>query len=43
MSVAAATVAPMPERIEDWWARRQFSRVREVPYPVGSYREAWAH
>ncbi|QEE62170.1 hypothetical protein FVA74_11745 [Salinibacterium sp. dk2585] len=33
----------MPERIEDWWARRQFSRGSEVPYPVGTYREAWAH
>ncbi|MCW4386178.1 endonuclease domain-containing protein [Salinibacterium sp. SYSU T00001] len=33
----------MPERIQDWWARRQFSRGTEVPYPVGTYREAWAH
>ncbi len=41
--MAAATVAAMPERIEDWWARRQFSRGSEVPYPVGTYREAWAH
>lgn len=43
MSVVTDTVARMPERIEDWWARRQFSRGREVPYPVGTYREAWAH
>lgn len=32
----------MPERVELWWARRQFSKGVEVPYPVGSYREAWA-
>lgn len=32
----------MAERVELWWARRQFSKGTEVPYPVGSYREAWA-
>ena len=32
----------MSEGIEAWWARRQFSRGTEVPYPVGTYREAWA-
>lgn len=32
----------MAERIQDWWARRQFSRGAEVPYPVGTYRDAWA-
>ena len=32
----------MPERVELWWARRQFSKGAEVPYPVGRYREAWA-
>ena len=32
----------MAERVELWWARRQFSRGAEVPYPVGTYREAWA-
>ncbi|MGC5221381.1 zinc-ribbon domain-containing protein [Micromonospora sp. DT81.3] len=32
----------MAERVESWWARRQFSRGVEVPYPVGTYREAWA-
>ncbi|GGE90758.1 zinc-ribbon domain-containing protein [Mycetocola zhadangensis] len=32
----------MPERIEDWWARRQFSRGTDVPYAIGTYREAWA-
>lgn len=32
----------MTERVELWWARRQFSKGAEIPYPVGSYREAWA-
>ncbi len=32
----------MAERIEDWWARRQFSRGRAVPYDVGAYRAAWS-
>ena len=32
----------MAERIEDWWARRQFSHGVDVPYAVGAYREAWA-
>lgn len=32
----------MPERIEDWWARRQFSHGAAVPYEIGTYREAWA-
>jgi hypothetical protein len=32
----------MAERVQDWWARRQFSRGADVPYPVGTYREAWA-
>ncbi|WP_243074459.1 zinc-ribbon domain-containing protein [Microbacterium sp. SS28] len=32
----------MAERVEAWWARRQFSRGADVPYPIGTYREAWA-
>jgi len=32
----------MPERVEAWWARRQWSKGLGVPYPVGTYREAWA-
>ncbi|WP_236967296.1 zinc-ribbon domain-containing protein [Microbacterium aurantiacum] len=32
----------MAERVELWWARRQFSKGAEVPYPMGTYREAWA-
>lgn len=30
------------EGVEAWWRRRRFSRGREVPYAVGTYREAWA-
>jgi hypothetical protein len=29
------------ERVELWWARRQFSKGTAVPYPVGTYRQAW--
>lgn len=32
----------MVESVAAWWARRQFSRDVEVPYPVGTYRDAWA-
>lgn len=32
----------MAEPVDAWWARRQFSRGVDVPYPVGAYREAWA-
>jgi len=32
----------MPERVELWWARRQFSKGLDVPYPVGTYRSEWA-
>ena len=42
MGVAPGTVPCMPERIEAWWARRQFSRAAAVPYAVGTYRDAWA-
>lgn len=42
MSEARASVTLMAERVELWWARRQFSRGAEVPYAVGTYREAWA-
>ena len=31
----------MAEPVEAWWARRQFSRGTDVPYPVGRYRDAW--
>ena len=32
----------MAERVQDWWARRQWSKRVAVPYPIGTYREAWA-
>ncbi|MCJ1702505.1 MULTISPECIES: hypothetical protein [unclassified Rathayibacter] len=32
----------MAEAIGRWWERRRFSRGLDVPYPVGTYREAWA-
>jgi hypothetical protein len=30
------------ERVGLWWARRQFSKGVAVPYPVGTYRDAWS-
>ena len=42
MSDTRRTVSAVAERIELWWARRQFSRDADVPYPVGTYREEWA-
>ncbi|TPW76448.1 zinc-ribbon domain-containing protein [Schumannella soli] len=32
----------MVESVEQWWQRRQFSRGVEIPYPIGTYREAWS-
>ncbi|MEX0158342.1 MULTISPECIES: zinc-ribbon domain-containing protein [unclassified Microbacterium] len=32
----------MAEPVQSWWARRQFSRGRDVPYEVGTYRSQWA-
>ncbi|WP_308465810.1 zinc-ribbon domain-containing protein [Rathayibacter soli] len=32
----------MAEPVQQWWARRQFTHDREVPYPVGTYRAVWA-
>ncbi|MGV8885318.1 MAG: hypothetical protein ACOH1T_06975 [Microbacteriaceae bacterium] len=31
----------MPETVSTWWARRQWSKGVEVPYPVGTYRREW--
>lgn len=42
MSPARRTVGGMAERVEAWWARRQWSKGRDEPYPVGTYRDAWA-
>lgn len=42
MTVVGRSLLRMSEPVESWWARRQFSRGREVPYEIGEYREAWA-
>ncbi|MDF2443054.1 MAG: hypothetical protein JWR01_1257, partial [Subtercola sp.] len=31
----------MAENIEAWWARRQRSKGRDVPYEIGAYRTEW--
>ena len=31
----------MPESVEQWWSRRQWSKGEAVPYPVGRYRGDW--
>ncbi|SEA82199.1 zinc-ribbon domain-containing protein [Leifsonia sp. 21MFCrub1.1] len=31
----------MPESVEQWWARRQWSKGVAVPYEVGRYRTDW--
>lgn len=31
----------MAENIETWWSRRQWSKSREVPYPIGAFRDDW--
>ena len=31
----------MPEPVDAWWDRRRVSSGRDVPYPVGAYREQW--
>ncbi|CAN5213679.1 hypothetical protein BH11ACT2_BH11ACT2_01810 [soil metagenome] len=31
----------MPESVEAWWARRQYSKGVPIPYPIGSYRADW--
>ena len=32
----------MPESVQAWWSRRQWSKGASVPYEIGTYREAWA-
>lgn len=32
----------MAERVQAWWARRQWTKQTAVPYEVGTYRDAWA-
>jgi Probable Zinc-ribbon domain len=31
----------MSESVDAWWARRQFSKGVEIPYPIGAYRSEW--
>lgn len=31
----------MPEQVEAWWGRRQWSKGTAVPYPVGRFRADW--
>lgn len=42
MSEPSPTVGSVTEPVRWWWQRRQFSRGVDVPYPVGTYRSAWA-
>lgn len=42
MSEAPRTVGSVAEPVLQWWARRQFSRGRAVPYEVGAFRAGWA-
>jgi len=32
----------MPERVEAWWARRQWSKGTTMPYAIGHYRDEWS-
>ena len=32
----------MPERVEAWWARRQWSKGTTMPYAIGLYRDEWS-
>ncbi|TXN32052.1 zinc-ribbon domain-containing protein [Lacisediminihabitans profunda] len=31
----------MPERVEQWWSRRQWSKGTTVPYEIGRFRTDW--
>jgi len=31
----------VPENVQAWWSRRQWSKGAEVPYAVGAYRDDW--
>ncbi len=42
MSEGGGTVRGVTESVQTWWARRQFSKGRAVPYEVGTYRAAWS-
>ncbi|WP_207770800.1 zinc-ribbon domain-containing protein [Microbacterium testaceum] len=42
MSEVDASFTAVAERVQTWWARRQWSKGLDVPYAVGAYRDAWA-
>ena len=42
MSEVVDSFPHVAERVQAWWARRQWSKGLDVPYAVGSYRDAWA-
>jgi len=42
MSGVPGRLPDVTEPVQSWWARRQFSRGREVPYEIGTYRSQWA-
>lgn len=42
VSDAPGSVPDVAEPMQQWWARRQFSRDVAVPYEVGSFRSQWA-
>lgn len=42
MSELAGSVLRVTDTVQIWWARRQFSKGRAVPYERGTYRTAWA-
>lgn len=42
MSEVDASFTAVAERVQSWWARRQWSKGLDVPYAVGAYRDAWA-
>ncbi len=31
----------VPERVELWWARRRWSKGRDIPYRIGRFRSEW--
>ena len=41
MTVVSPSLAGMAESVEQWWARRQWSKGAATPYAVGRYRADW--
>lgn len=42
MSDGPSTVHQVAEPVQQWWARRQFSRGAAVPYERGTFKAGWA-